>query len=80
MNMNRNGVIFVLAYYYVNTQGVNYHLKDTTQTQQQRPESSTIITVTWHVSKYKVHKLVELYSLDIKHVIVCSIRSCGHAE
>ena len=36
--------------------GVNLHPKDVTQTQQQRPESPTV-TLTWHASKYKVHKL-----------------------
>ena len=30
--------------------------KDVTQTQQQRPESPTVI-LTWHASKYKGHKL-----------------------
>ena len=36
--------------------GVNYGSKDVTQTQQQRFESPTV-TLTWHASKYKVHKL-----------------------
>ena len=35
---------------------VNKHSKDITQTQQQRPESPTV-NLTWHVSKYKAHKL-----------------------
>ena len=33
-----------------------------TQTQQQRPESPTV-TLTWHGSKYKVHKLLQRYIL-----------------
>ena len=36
--------------------GVNQCSKDVTQTQQQRPESPTV-TLTWHASKCKVHKL-----------------------
>ena len=33
-------------------------------TQQQRPESPTV-TVTWHASKYKVHKLHQRYMLSV---------------
>ena len=36
--------------------GVNKRSKHVTQTQQQRPESPTV-TLTWHVCKYKGHKL-----------------------
>ena len=35
---------------------INYHLKDVTQTQQQRPESPKV-TLTWHASKYEVDQL-----------------------
>ena len=40
--------------------GINLRVKDATQTQQQRPELPTVVYIyilTWHVSKYKVHKL-----------------------
>ena len=43
--------------------GVNQRSKDVTQTQQQRPESPTV-TLTWHASKYKVHKLYWRYRLQ----------------
>ena len=35
-------------------------LKNVTQTQRQRPESPTV-NLTWHASKYKVHKLHQRY-------------------
>ena len=41
--------------------GVNQRSKYVTQVQQ-RPESPTV-TITWHVCKYKVHKLHQRYSL-----------------
>ena len=41
---------------------VNYRSRAITQTQQQRPESPKV-KITWHVSKYKVHKLHQRYRL-----------------
>ena len=41
--------------------GVNWRFKDVSQTPQQRPKSH-MITVTWHSSKYKVHKLHQGYT------------------
>ena len=43
--------------------GVNWHSKDVTQTQLQKPELPPI-TLTWHASKYKVHKLHQ----DVHHI------------
>ena len=40
----------------INKQGGNRHLKNVTQTQQQRP-GLPMVTLTWHVSKCKVQKL-----------------------
>ena len=42
--------------------GVNQRSKDVTQTQRQRPESH-MVTLIWHASKYKVHKLHQRYIL-----------------
>ena len=42
------------------TELLAYRSKDVTQTQQQRPEWPTI-TLTWHASKYKIHKLLQRY-------------------
>ena len=41
--------------------------KDVTRTEQQRPESPTV-SLTWHSSKYKVHKLDPRYILLIQTV------------
>jgi len=41
---------------------VNWPSKDITQTQQQRPESHTVI-LTWHANKYKIYKLLQMYIL-----------------
>ena len=38
-------------------------LSESTQTQQQRPESPTV-TLIWHASKYEVHKLHHSYILS----------------
>ena len=44
--------------------GVNYkRSKYVTQVQQQRPETPTV-TLTWHASKYNVHKLHHRYILS----------------
>ena len=43
---------------------VNERAKDITQTQQQRSESLTV-TLTWHASKNKVHKLHQRYILVV---------------
>ena len=40
--------------------GGDYHSEDVTQTQQQRPEF-LMVTLTWHASKYKVHKPHQRY-------------------
>ena len=48
----------------INTKGVNQRSKDVTQIQQQRAESPTV-TLTWHASKYRVHKLHILRSSDV---------------
>ena len=42
--------------------GVNQCSKDVKQTQQRRPESP-MVPHSWHVNKYKVHKLHQRYSL-----------------
>ena len=42
------------------TKGVNQHSNYATQVQQQWRESPTV-TSTWHVCKYKVHKLHQSY-------------------
>ena len=44
---------------------VNQRSKDVTQTQQQRPELPTV-TLTWHASKHKVHKLHQKYILCVE--------------
>ena len=41
---------------------VNWRSKDVTQTEKQRLESPTV-TLTWHASKYKVHKFHQRYIL-----------------
>ena len=41
---------------------VNWPSKDITQTQQQRPQSQTVI-LTWHANKYKIYKLLQMYIL-----------------
>ena len=43
-------------------EGIDQRSKDDTPAQQQRPESPTV-TLTWHASKYKVHKLHQRYAL-----------------
>ena len=48
--------------------GVNQRSKDVTQTQQQRLESPTL-TLTWHASKHKVHKLHERYILWFRFIL-----------
>ena len=47
--------------------GVNQCSKGVTQTQQQRPESPSV-TLTWHASKYKVHKLHQEYILLLEQI------------
>ena len=53
---------------------VNQRSKDVTQTQQRRPESPTVMTVSWHASKYKVHEFHQRYILNLK------ITTSGFAE
>ena len=43
-----------------------------TQTQQQRSESLTV-TLTWHASKYKVHKLHQRYILTELYFVIAFI-------
>ena len=50
---------------------VNQRWKDVAQTQQQRPESLTV-TLTWHATKYKVHKLHQRY---MHHCVYLSVLS-----
>ena len=45
-----------------NTRELTRRSKDDTQAQQQRPKSPTVI-LTWHVCKYRVHKLHQRYVL-----------------
>ena len=47
----------------INKQGGNRHLKNVTQTQQQRP-GLPMVTLTWHVSKYEEHELHQRYILS----------------
>ena len=47
---------------------INKGLKDVAQTQQQRPNLPTVV-LTWHVSKYKVHKLYQRYILCDARVV-----------
>ena len=43
------------------------HSTDFTQTKQQRPESPNVL-LTWHASKYKVHKLNQTYILTVADI------------
>ena len=49
---------------------VNYHSKDITQTQQQRPELP-MVTLTWHACKYKVYKLHQRYIPKMRPLLLC---------
>jgi len=49
-------------------ESTNKGLKDVAQTQQQRPNLPTVV-LTWHVSKYKVHKLHQRYILCDARVV-----------
>ena len=60
--------------------GVNLHSKDVTQAQQQRPQYPTV-TLTWHASKYKVHKLhqrILSLGMRVNTRYINSIREYSH--
>ena len=57
--------------------GVNQRSIDVTKTQQQRHESPTV-TLTWHASKYKEHKLHQtmylMWNLCTLYLLACQVK------
>jgi len=56
--------------------GVNWRWKYVAQVQQQRPKLPSV-TLTWHASKYKGHKLHQRYILLMIHYLMVTVGDSG---